>query len=260
MASKPQQVVVVYSFVSLFLGVGATAFWLLWQNPEAELAQVNKQPQEQVWFERSNPAGQKSNLVLPDGTRIKLNAESSIRLEQALSGKVREVYLTGEAFFDVAHDSTRPFVIHTGEVSTTVLGTAFNVRAYPKEDLTVAVESGKVAVGENGQAPVLLDADDLLKIDVYNKDILLKRDADITAQMAWRSGILVYQNALLSEIVRDIERWYGIEVEWSNSAGDQGRYDGHFDNKSLENVLQGLCYLSEMKYEIKGKKVVLSKK
>lgn len=245
--------------IGVFLSISWAAYWFGGHHPAGEQAALPP-PQEQVWVERTNPAGQKSSLLLPDGTRVRLNAASSIRLEQGLNGQTREVYLTGEAFFQVAHDSARPFIIHTGQVSTTVLGTSFNVRAYPQEDLMVAVESGKVAVGESGQPSVLLDADDLLEVNTLNKDFILKRDTDIGRYTAWQSGVLVYQDSPLSDIVRDIERWYGVSIQITGGVAITARYDGYFDNQTLENVLQGLCYVSNLSYRKEGKKVVLSKK
>ena len=96
-------------------------------------------------------SGQKSTLVLADGTQIRLNAESSLSYPEKFEGNTREVVLEGEAFFDVARDESRPFIIKSGDLVTTVLGTTFNVKAFPNEQMAVTVVSGKVAVQANNQ-------------------------------------------------------------------------------------------------------------
>lgn len=130
--------------VTLFLGFSLLAYFFYTDARDQTANTVTK----------TTVAGQKSTITLADGTTIRLNSESSLVYPESFDGDIRSVQLVGEAFFDVAHDEKRPFIIKSGDLVTTVLGTSFNISAFPDEDIEVTVASGKVAVSTDpGDSP-----------------------------------------------------------------------------------------------------------
>lgn len=208
----------------------------------------------------STEKGQKRNLVLSDGTRIKLNSESSIKFPEKFNGSIRAVYLEGEAFFEVARDTSRPFIIHSGRLATKVLGTSFNIKAYPEnEEMRVAVVTGKVQVTaiQEAQESAILLPNDMFTTNNLTKEVYIARNTDISKEIAWKDGILLYTDISLSEIITDLERWYGVKFIVEKGISKKATYSGTFDNQNLENVMMGLSYSSNFKYRIEGRKVYL---
>lgn len=160
--------------------------------------------------------GQKLNLFLGDGTEITLNAESSIRFPKIFEGETREVFLEGEAFFDVYPDKERPFIITSDKLQTTVLGTSFNVRSYKDENnISVAVLSGKVkvkAIDEKQKviADNLLVPNEMLRFSKKDHG-LVKKSVDIDKVLAWKNKTILFEKASFKEIIKELSRWYGVE-------------------------------------------------
>ena len=146
---------------------------------------------------KKNPVGQKSIIYLSDGTKVVLNAESSMEFDEDFGNVTREVMLTGEAFFEVAKDANKPFIIKAGEVTTTVLGTSFNVNAYPEMNgVQVAVMTGKVAV-ENTSITgnsVSLKPTEMVTYDA--KTGAMTASAFLPEEIiSWKDGIIYFKNA-----------------------------------------------------------------
>jgi len=209
---------------------------------------------------KENPKGQKATFKLSDGTIVKLNAESSLSFPQKFSGNKRVVELRGEAFFDVQEDKNRPFIIKVGELEAKVLGTSFNINAFPESnEIDIALLTGKLAVNptkEMKHTSVLLPTERL----VFNKDTkkVYKDHFNEDEVMAWRNGVLLFEKADLSELVQRLERWYGCAFEIKeDNLKKQIAYTGRFDNESLEEVLEGLELATGLKFKLKNKKVML---
>ncbi len=217
-------------------------------------------------MEKETQKGQKLSMVLGDGTIVKLNAESKLRLPEKFSAEVRTVFLTGEAYFEVAKDSNRPFIIESEGVMVKVVGTSFNIKAYPEKKIVkVAVTSGKVMVqdqenGVNQQNSILLEKNDLYISNKKTKEENVFRNIDVTNEIAWKNGILLYTKALIQDIFKDVERWYDVEIFLENTVSQSDLYSGSFDNKSLQNVLQGISFSSGLAYRIEDKKIFFYKK
>ena len=177
---------------------------------------------------------------------------------------VREVYLEGEAFFDVAPNPDRPFIVRTGNISTKVLGTSFNIRTYPEEEaVKVAVVTGKVMVESKTEAkdqqanqPILLKPSEMV---TYDKKKLTAEVApiDIENIIAWNNDILIFNNARFSEVVDQLERWYGVEFKIQRGEPIKKGFSGVFENQSLEYVLEGISYTSDFQYELHGNTVII---
>ncbi|MEM1134756.1 MAG: FecR domain-containing protein, partial [Bacteroidota bacterium] len=208
-------------------------------------------------IERKTPKGAKLILTLKDGTRVKLNSESSLSFPESFSDEFRQVSLVGEAFFEVAKDSTKPFVITTGDITTTVLGTAFNIKAYPDEkEIKVAVAEGKVRVDASQAPPNTLIASEMVTFNKDQKEIK-KSDFDEIVVFGWRENTLYFKDASFNEIKTTLERWYGIDFIVEEGLSIQEEFNGKFVNESLEAVLDALNYTSKFNYRIKGKTVYI---
>ncbi|MDN5200003.1 FecR domain-containing protein [Fulvivirgaceae bacterium BMA10] len=216
------------------------------------------------YIEKSTSKGQKSSFKLPDGSKVKLNANSKLRFPEVFSENERRINLIGEAFFEVTKDSLRPFVITSGDIRTTVLGTSFNVRAYPKEEkIKVAVESGKVAV-EDGKLDVVKASRNTTvllpkEMAVYSKGqgTIKKKNFLEMAQFGWKNGIIYFKNADIHEILEILENWYGVSFVVEERLNEAKDYTAIYHNKSLETVLYGLSFVFDFEYTIDNKVVTL---
>ncbi|RFM32440.1 FecR family protein [Chitinophaga silvisoli] len=173
-------------------------------------------PAGMLYNKMSTPKGRTFQLRLPDGTDIWLNSESSIRYPIAFNGPDRKVEITGEAYFEVAADPEKPFLVSVADKTTlTVLGTHFNVNAYDNEAaitttlLEGAIQVKKVVLKPGQQA--LLDANDQLQ---------LVQSPDMNKVMAWKNGLFDFEGATLQEVMRQLERWYDIDVVFEGPVPD----------------------------------------
>lgn len=199
--------------------------------------------------EQKTNNGQQLNLTLPDSTLVTLNAGSTLSYPEAFSDTLREVTLTGEAFFDVKRNPDAPFVIHTGDVITKVLGTRFNVRAYPEnEDVQVAVVEGKVKVKavtgtESDKNSVCITKSEMATFQKIEKALKVS-SYDEKEQIGWKEGILYFEKSDFKATICKLERWYGVEI--SIAAGRKidpsWRFSGKFQQKPLEYILDVMSY------------------
>ncbi len=208
--------------------------------------------------EKQNLAGQKSKIYLPDGSVVWLNAESKITFPEKFADEKREIQLTGEAYFDVIKNPDQPFIVKSGKLSTTVLGTSFNVRVFDNEPvMSVALESGKVQVAiENNDATPALFLEPGESIKYSKKEgIVVKEEFDREQLLSWKDGIIVFKDAGLEEIFSTLARWYGVDFSIKNKIDEEWTYTGSFDNETLENVLRSISYTQEFTYTINQKSI-----
>jgi len=195
---------------------------------------------------------------LPDGSAIYLNSGSTLKIPKKFAADKRTVFLEGEAFFEVTEDKSRPFTIYSGSLSTTALGTSFNVRAYPEEEkLSVALVTGKVKVvnAEIDTFQILIPNEQI----IFNtKEQEFKKQAfDIELITGWQKGLLIFQDSDFDEVVEKLERWYGVSFDIQKYPIYQKEYRGKFDNQSLDEVLQVMSFTSGFTYEINDKNVII---
>ena len=177
------------------------------------------------------PAGQRVEVTLSDGTHIWLNARSEFSYPASFNGNTREVRLKGEAFFDVAKDRNKKFIVNTGRCEVEVLGTQFNVEAYDdRESVKTTLVEGSVDVQAGGEKVRLIPHEQLQ----YHKNTaeMEVREVNVREIIAWKNGWFVFDNTTLGEIVKTLQRWYNIEVEFIRPelehlrfTGDLSRYD-----------------------------------
>ncbi|HEY0175916.1 MAG TPA: FecR domain-containing protein [Pedobacter sp.] len=203
------------------------------------------------YSEITAPTGQVIHVTLSDHTSIWLNACSRLKYPQTMNGKNREVYLEGEAYFDVFHDASKPFLVHTHQLTTTVLGTAFSVTAYrdmPTQTVTVA--RGKVQVASDKRVLGLLTPDKRVDYDNKSGESYFS-DVSATAVTSWKDGKLQFENQNMQDIAARLDRWYGYSFKFANLRAMGCRYTASFNNKiPLSNLLEVMKAISRLNYKI----------
>ncbi|WP_343616629.1 FecR domain-containing protein [Flavobacterium sp.] len=220
-------------------------------NPNA----VEEKNGEDAFNTLSTPTGGQYNIVLADGTKVFLNAVSSIRYPTQFNGDQRIVELEGEAYFEVAKNKNQPFIVKSADQAIKVLGTHFNVHAYDNEPIikTTLLE-GSVAVTYQNQKTILKPGQQSNVTANSNK--ITVREVDTEAAIAWKNGRFKFDNADLKSVMKQLERWYGIKVEYRGDVSDVRFNGGTFRNKNLSEVLKVL-ELSNIKFKVEGKTIIV---
>jgi transmembrane sensor len=199
---------------------------------------VGKTSQEkETWVEIHAPAWSRIQFALPDGTTGWLNSNSTVKYKGTFSSH-REVALTGEAYFDVFKDKTRPFIVNTGDVNLKVLGTRFNITSYHDEkNVEVVLEEGKLVFTSNHvKKPYTMKPNDLVTYDKIHKDFTIQ-EVQPQKYLAWTEGKLVFRNDPIDVIARKLERWYNIDVQINGDFPDDLRLRATFVGENLKEVL-----------------------
>lgn len=211
----------------------------------------------------STPPGQRYNLTLEDGTRVKLNAGSTLRFPDKFHGDTRKVELTGEAFFEVAPDPEKPFIIHSQGLNTTVLGTSFNIQAYPEnEAVRVTVATGKVKVAPekdtSGTEKIFLTPDQQAIFDKQTHTVHTRK-VNTAHFLEWTDGVIRFDDTSLGEAIAILERWYGVKILREGHL-EQCHITAKFEKAELPVVLESIVFAKEdLEYEFVSEKTVLLK-
>lgn len=215
---------------------------MLWSRPSENAA-----PEI---FEIVAERGQKSSVTLPDGSRVMINSASTISYTSDYNVKERNVFLSGEAYFDVASNADIPFVVHADKVSVTALGTEFNVKAYAEDPYVVTtLVDGSVRTEAGTQYELLTRAQEAS----YNKeaDVLLAYDVkDISRAVPWIRNELLFENESLADIAVTLERMYNVTIVFEDEAAKGYSYTGLIRNNSLQNVLELISSTSPVGYKM----------
>ena len=208
------------------------------------------------WMEVHTPAGTTTPVTLDDGTEILLSANSRLSYPKHFTSGKREIHLTGEARFNVAKDADRPFIVHTEQIQTQVLGTIFDVKAYPQSTPDVTLYEGKVEVSLNGSSPQLMQPGQQASL---NKEGQLKLTKASDTQGKWAEGEFAFDNKELKEVMFEIGSWYNISVAFRQYHLLKERvYFRMSRERSIEDVLEVLNDLGVAKFEIKDKQIVVT--
>ncbi|MCC5928082.1 MAG: FecR domain-containing protein [Cyclobacteriaceae bacterium] len=212
---------------------------------------------------RYNPYGQRIAFKLQDGTEVKLNSDTRITFPVVFDSLTREITLEGEAFFTVARDENRPFIIRSGDLTTTVLGTSFNIKAYKSDQqIEVAVLSGSVKLSKNDSAA--LEEEILLPSEMGryspSRNRIQKENFDPMLITAWKDGILYFNRSNFNYVFSALSHWYGVYFVMEDGKKVPGNFTGSFFDKSLEEVLEGISFASNFTYTIKGDTVFVNNK
>ena len=207
------------------------------------------------------PRGGEYALKLSDGTGVHLNALSSLRFPVTFQGDRREVELTGEAYLQVAKDSARPFIVRVGEAYIRVLGTAFNISAYPDDRIIkTTLESGSVKMGVSDLEPVCLQPCQQAVFIPGNRRIDVQ-SVNVAAEIAWKNGMFDIRNWPLAKIMDYLARWYEIEVFYQDESVKEIKFGCYVNRYSkIQPILELFEKTGKIRAELKGKTVVFSTK
>ncbi|RNL50137.1 FecR family protein [Pedobacter jejuensis] len=225
--------------------------------------------------------GERKKITLSDGSIVLLNAQSSLSIAEGFNEAKREVILKGEAYFDVAHNKNKPFKVHTSDFDINVLGTAFNVKAYPDEISSEAtLIRGLItmeAVNGNGSIITLKPSQKVTfykTIAVASKQKTLKPEAarpEITinhytlikdstiVETAWTQNRIEIYDQNFDDIKSVLEKWYSVDIKFTDPDIEKYRFTATFSHESIDQVLSALQKVENFKYEIKGNQVIISK-
>ena len=205
----------------------------------------------------STPRGGQYQLTLSDGSKVWLNAESSITFPTAFIGKERKVEIKGEAYFEIAHDSSKPFQVRVGGMKVQVLGTHFNINAYNDESaIKTTLLQGSVKVSEGSNSEVIKPGEQTL-VSLKDGSNIKVQTADVDEAVAWKNGLFHFDNADLPEVMRQLSRWYDVDVVY-NGAIPKREFGGEMQRDlKLSQVLE-LLQKNEVNFKIEGKKIIVT--
>lgn len=206
----------------------------------------------------STPEGGEYMLILSEGTRVWLNAASSLMFPTNFNSDERNVQLSGEAYFEVSKDKRKPFIVSTGKTKVTVLGTHFNINSYSDEPtVKTTLLEGSVSVSQSNQAVVLKPGQQSQSPSTGDSDITLLSSINTEAVMSWRSGLFQFENTPLQEVMRQLSRWYGVEIDYRGSL-ESDRFTGYISrNVKLSSVLNMLEQSADVQFSLKGKRLTV---
>jgi len=226
--------------------------------------------------------GSHSRVTLPDGTEVWLNAGSNLTYDEAFGKETREVHLVGEAFFDVAKDAAHPFVIHTKTINIKVLGTTFNIRAYPDEPVTEAsLIKGSIEISLRGRPsdriqlrpdekiavrndePSLYARKDSVASEHISPAIMLSKVAyvpgdSMAVETSWVKNKLIFRDKPFDELTKDLERWYNVSFIIKNKDLPSKRFTGTFYNESIQEALNKLKVSYPFQYSYDKKSNIIT--
>ncbi len=202
-------------------------------------------------------AGNQKNQLLADGSTVYLNGDSRLKYKIDSESSERKLYLEGEAFFDVARDETKPFVIGLEDSKVQVLGTSFNIQAYPEDNqISTSVITGRVAF-EASKAESLILVPGNKGIINKDRNSIDKLDVDNSKDIAWMGKALYFKNTSLSEMSKSLYRMYGVTIKLIDGSLEDLRITAEFENENIDEIFKILEMTNEFSYSIEGDVVML---
>ncbi len=272
--------------LSLVVGAGILTV-LLWPSgraPHPNPAPVAHQPAP-TGNDIYTANGSRTHLTLPDGTLVWLNAGSRLSYGKNFNTTTREVNLTGEAFFDVAHNTQKPFLIHTTRIDVEVLGTRFNVKSYPSDRTTEATlirGSIEILIRDRPSEKIILRPDEKLVV-ANDTGILHRLNPGRTAavgagdplvamrkptyepktgaiiETSWVDNKLTFREESFADLASRMERWYGVTIHFADLSLEQLQFTGSFKEETIEQALDALKYTARFSYQIEGNLIIINK-
>lgn len=208
---------------------------------------------EMEWLTNSTPSGVKTSFKLPDGSSVFLNSGSSVKYRKGLSGNIREIFLEGEAFFDVARDTLRPFLVHSDNFTTQALGTSFNIRNFENKPEEISLVTGKVMVKSSKDSfqQFLIPGEGILELE----GVFSKSEVNLDNALAWMNKTIVFESEDFEAAMNELENWFGVKISISNLPKNPPTISARYVNESLGNILYGLSYKMDFDYELRESQV-----
>lgn len=200
----------------------------------------------------TTPRGGQFQIVLPDGTRVWLNAASSLKFPTVFSQQLREVTLTGEAYFEVAPIKSKPFLVSSEGSVIEVLGTHFNIMAYEDEVFTTTLLEGSVRV-KHGTSERVIHPGQEARVN----GLIKVKEADVENAIAWKNGLTVFNNSSIESIMRQISRWYDLDVTYKGTM-PQRLFTGKIPRGARLSQLLKVLELSDINFKIEEKKLIVT--
>lgn len=237
------------------LSIGA---YKLFINPKPGI------PVQSNLVQKQNAKGVKSTIELADGSKIWLNADSKVQYPAVFNGNTREVYLNGEAFFDIAKNPSKPFIIHLSNGTVRVLGTSFNIKAYDNEPVVeTSVATGKVAfiprLKNNQKADTVFLMPNNKVVYRLDEEKIITAATVSEEDKAWTEGKMIFRAMLFGEIAVELERNFGKKAVFRNEEVKNYRLTGSFQNNTLAEILYYLSKTKSFSYTISDEEIVISR-
>jgi ferric-dicitrate binding protein FerR (iron transport regulator) len=215
---------------------------------------AHKAPEKIAWNTMTTPPGRQYQLTLADGTSVWLNAASSITYPTAFTGRQRMVKVTGEVYFEVAHNKQMPFVAEKGDVKVEVLGTHFNMNTYDDESaLKVTLLQGAVRVTGGGGEHTIAPGQQAV---VTGNNITVTNNINREEVMAWKNGRFIFSGTDIHQLMRQVSRWYDVQVQYDKEINDLF-YAEIPRNTKLSDVLKALELTGKVHFDMEGKKIIV---
>jgi len=204
----------------------------------------------------STPVGGQYTVVLPDGSKVWLNAASSLKFPTAFTGTERRVELTGEGYFEVAKNKHMPFKVNFNREEVEVLGTHFNISAYPDEAVTrTTLLEGSVRISKNNIKKILVPGQQAISSMQTGGFNIAEVNTD--EAIAWKNGLFLFHNENIRSIMKKIARWYNVDVNYQGSFTNQ-EYGGRISqSKNLSEILKNLELTGTIHFKIEGRRVTV---
>lgn len=197
-------------------------------------------------------------IILPDGSEVILNANTTLSYPEKFGATTREVTLEGEGYFDIKHEVRKPFIVHAGNLSTRVLGTAFNIRASAKENkIVVTVTRGKVSVSKGDELLGTLIPGEQIQYDIKDNKPALKK-VNTENVISWQAKDIFFNDATLAEIMDTLAKRFNTKITFSDSKGQKCRLTATFLNgESLEEILKVIAQFNGLSYKINDSGIII---
>ncbi|HWK02476.1 MAG TPA: FecR domain-containing protein [Puia sp.] len=219
---------------------------------------ISTQQSDAAYNTMSTPRGRQFHVQLPDGTQVWLNSASSIRYPTVFTGRERKVEISGEAYFEVAKNAKIPFKVKiNNNTEVEVLGTHFNINAYSDEaSIKTTLLEGSVKVSLNNKTELLSPGQ---QAQVSDKDAFIKviKNADLTQAVAWKNGYFSFHEAKLEEVMRQLSRWYDMDVIYEGKVDDR-HFGGNIDRSSTASQTLKILEESDIHFRIEDKKIIVT--
>ncbi|MBA7544515.1 hypothetical protein ES705_36871 [subsurface metagenome] len=213
---------------------------------------------QKTYTENITPSGQKSHVILPDGTKAYLNSGSILRYDNLFGKKYRTIELSGEAFFEVRQNEKLPFIIETDDIKVEVVGTKFNIMAYADDDyVETTVTEGKVSVTEiHSQSSLLLSANQKATFH-KNSKLLVLTNVNPEPYVSWKENILSFDNENFSNVIKKLERWYDVKIKVTGKDSIDDRFTLTIKTESLREVLELISLTTNINYTVNEDQVTI---
>lgn len=245
------------------------------ERQNISVAAVSTSLADKMFSEISTRNGSKTNVLLPDGTKVWLNAGSRLTYDKGYNSALREVTLDGEAFFDVVHNAERPFIIHTAKINIKVLGTRFNVKSYPADKTTEASlirGSIEVSFKDRPSEKIILKPNEKIVVSNRNdksqrlelaqdrrqitepivavRNLTYYQHSNDIVETSWVDNRLIFQDESFEDLAKQLERWYGVSISFNSADLKELYFTGSFKNENITQALNALKLSNNFNYVV----------